>query len=57
MLAEILKDFGFNMKRHDDSSYKERVIKAQWNRVAKMLQEIFNKEFNISFDPFEDITF
>lgn len=56
-LAEILKDFGFNMKKQGGSDYKEGVIKTHWNRIAKMLQEKFYKEFNVSFDPFKDVEF
>lgn len=56
-VAEILKDFAFNMKKRDGSDYKEGVVKTQWNRIAKLLQEKFHKEFGTTFDPFKDVVF
>jgi hypothetical protein len=56
-LALILKDFAFNMTRSDGEAYKEGVVKTIWNTVAKILQQKYNEEFNIIFDPFKDNTF
>ena len=54
-LALILKDFAFNMRRHDGEEYNEGVVKSLWNTVAKIVQEKYYNEFNITFDPFKDV--
>jgi hypothetical protein len=45
------------MTRSDGEEYKEGVVKTLWNTVAKILQQKYNEEFNIIFDPFKDNTF
>ncbi|KAH0812938.1 hypothetical protein GEV33_009853 [Tenebrio molitor] len=56
-LANMLKDWGFNMKRKDGEDYKESVVKITWNFTAKQLQEFYYKEHNVKFDPFADVEF
>jgi hypothetical protein len=56
-LVEILKDWGFNMKRINGEDYKEAVVKLMWNSTAKQLQEMYFKSFQIKFDPFADVEF
>ena len=56
-LAKIMEDWGYNMKKQNGENYKEIVIKSMWNITAKMLQQKYNSEYNIVFDPFTDIRF
>lgn len=56
-IASILKSWAFNMKRKDGTDYKEAVIKTLWNNIAKTLQEMYFKQHNLKFNPFEDIEF
>ncbi len=56
-LADILEDWAFNMKKSNDEEYKEGVIKTIWNTTAKMLQEKYFKEYNVTVNPFDDIQF
>lgn len=56
-LADILCDFGYNMKKVDGENYKEYSVKTIWNTTAKILQEKYFKEYGIKFNPFEDIEF
>lgn len=56
-LADVLKDWGYNMKKMNGDDYKESVVKAMWNQTAKLLQEKYYKEFDRQFDPFKDPIF
>lgn len=56
-IANILEDWGFNMKRKNGEDYKENCVKSIWNTTAKMIQEHYSNEFKISIDPFSDIRF
>lgn len=56
-LSEILKSWGCNMKKVDGRDYKEIVVKYNWNIIAKLLQQLYQNEYNIQFDPFKDIEF
>lgn len=56
-LANILKDWGFNMKRKNGEDYKESVVKVMWNSTAKQLQEFYYNEYKVKFDPFTDVEF
>lgn len=56
-INDILKDWGFNMKKTDGIDYKELVVKQMWNSVAKQIQELYFKKFQIKIDPFQDIAF
>lgn len=56
-IATILEDWAFNMKRKNGEDYKETCVKSIWNTTAKMVQEKYFNDFNISFDPFSDIRF
>lgn len=56
-LAEILKDWGFNMKRKNGEDYKEAVVKLMWNSTAKQIQEMYFNQYKVKFDPFVDIEF
>lgn len=56
-LANILEDYGFNMKRLNGEDYKESVIKTMWNVTAKMLQEKYYNDFGMKIEPFTDIRF
>lgn len=56
-LANILKDYAFNMKKVDGTDYKEGVIKTMWNITAKQLQQLYFDNYNIVFDPFKDVMF
>lgn len=57
MLASILTDWAFNMKKRDGLDYKESVVKVIWNSTAKQIQQLFYNKYKIKFDPFTDITF
>jgi hypothetical protein len=46
-LGNIMQDFAYN----------SRVIKTQWNRLAKILQDKYYQEYNVCFDPFKDMIF
>lgn len=56
-VADILKDWAYNMKKRNGEDYKEYAVKSIWNSTAKMIQEKYFNEYNIKFDPFADITF
>lgn len=56
-LAKIMEDWSYNMKKQNGEDYKEIVIKSMWNITAKMLQQKYNSEYNVVFDPFTDIRF
>ena len=56
-LNEILKDWGFNMRKADGTNYKETVVKQMWNSVAKQIQEIYYEKFGVKIDPFGDVAF
>lgn len=53
----ILKNWGYNMKKCDGGDYKEAVVKTMWNVVAKKVQEMYCKKYNVIFNPFGDILF
>ncbi|KAK9739015.1 hypothetical protein QE152_g9378 [Popillia japonica] len=44
-LADILKDWAFNVRKVNGEEYKEGVVKTMWNVTAKLLQEKFNNEY------------
>lgn len=56
-IADMLKDWAYNMKKKTGEDYKEYAVKTIWNSTAKMIQEKYFSEYNIKFDPFTDITF
>lgn len=56
-LANILKGWGYNMKKMDGGDYKEGVIKTMCNQTAKLLQEKYHDEFNIRINLFVDAVF
>lgn len=56
-LADILKDWGYNMRKADGSHYKEVVVKQMWNSVAKQIQVMYFNKFNTTIDPFGDVAF
>uniref|UniRef100_T1IRV3 DUF3504 domain-containing protein n=1 Tax=Strigamia maritima TaxID=126957 RepID=T1IRV3_STRMM len=56
-LNQILKDFAWNMRKTDGTEYKETVIKVLWNTTAKLLQQYYFDNFNIIFNPFNDVEF
>ncbi|KAJ3661865.1 hypothetical protein Zmor_006244 [Zophobas morio] len=56
-IANILKDWGYNMRRKNGEEYKECVVKTLWNVVAKEVQEMYDYKYNIKFNPFSDSTF
>jgi hypothetical protein len=56
-LNNILKDYGFNMKKKSGEDYKETVVKVLWNTTAKALQEMYYNKFKIKFNPFKDPAF
>lgn len=57
VIAKILEDYGFNMKKRDGTDYTEASVKTLWNTTAQMVQEKYFLEFNIKIDPFKDITY
>lgn len=56
-LINIMKDWGFNMKKQNGGDYKEAVVKTMWNVTAKLLQQKYFKEFERNFDPFQSLKF
>lgn len=56
-IAEILEDWGANMKKSNGEDYKEYSLKTIWNVTAKQIQEKYYSEYKISFNPFQDIEF
>ena len=56
-LANILKDWAFNMRKADGTDYKESVIKSMWNVTANMIREQFHRKYGISINPFTDQEF
>lgn len=56
-LDEILLDWGYNMRKADGTHYKELVVKLMWNSVAKQIQEMYFKTFNVTIEPFTGIAF
>ena len=56
-LASIMKDFGYNVKKKNGQDYKGKVIKTIWNTVEKSLQEKYKENYNIVFNPFQDVDF
>lgn len=56
-VADILKDWAFNMKRADGKEYKESTVKTIWNISAKLLQKKFHEEFEREINPFKDVIF
>lgn len=57
MIASILKDWAFNMRKCNGENYKENVVKTMWNITAKQVQEKYMKEFNRVIDPFSSPIF
>lgn len=45
-LANILKDYAFNMKKVDETDSKKGVIKTMWNITAKQLQQLYFYNYN-----------
>src|SRR5699024_8617112 len=56
-IANILQDWGFNIKRKNGDDYKESCVKTIWNPTAKMIQEKYFNEYGRVIDPFADIIF
>ncbi|KAJ8977541.1 hypothetical protein NQ317_011232 [Molorchus minor] len=56
-LANIMKDYAYNMKKMDGEDYKEGTIKTMWNQTAKSLQEKYLNDFDIKINPFSDAAF
>ncbi|CAH0558871.1 unnamed protein product [Brassicogethes aeneus] len=56
-LANIMKDYAYNMKKMDGEDYKEGTIKTMWNQTAKLLQEKYLNDFDIKINPFSDAAF
>ena len=56
-IAQILTDWAYNMKKKNGDDYKESVVKTIWNTTAKLVQEMYFKNFNIKIDPFTNIIF
>lgn len=56
-LADILKDWAFNMKRNNGEDYKEAVVKTMWNQTAKLLKDKYFAEFKREVDPFSSPVF
>ena len=40
-IANILKDWAFNMRKKNGEDYKESVVKTLWNVTAKQIQEMY----------------
>lgn len=57
VLAKILTDWAFNMRKQNGDEYKEYTVKTIWNVTAKLLMEKYFTEFNIQFNPFTNIEF
>ncbi|KAJ3649712.1 hypothetical protein Zmor_021437 [Zophobas morio] len=56
-ISNILMDYAYNMKKVDGSDYKESCVKTMWNVTAKLVQEKFFNEYQISINPFNDLCF
>lgn len=56
-LAEILKDWAYNMRKIDGSVYKESTVKTIWNNTAKLLQNKYYSEYQQKIDPFSGVAF
>lgn len=56
-IANILRDWAFNMKKKNGEDYKEYVVKTIWNSTANMVKEKYFNDYNIVIDPFSDIIF
>lgn len=57
VLAEILTNWAFNMRKQNGEEYKEFTVKTIWNITAKLLMNKFFTEYKIMFNPFTDIEF
>ncbi|KAJ9584896.1 hypothetical protein L9F63_020751 [Diploptera punctata] len=56
-IANILKDWGVNMRKINGEEYKEYTLKTMWNVTAKMIQEKYFIEHHRDFNPFIDQEF
>lgn len=56
-IANILKDWAFNMRRQNGEEYKEQTVKTIWNVTAKMCMEKYKTDYGISFNPFTQSEF
>ncbi|KAJ9579511.1 hypothetical protein L9F63_004830 [Diploptera punctata] len=56
-IANILKDWGVNMRKINGEEYKEYTLKTMWNVTAKMIQEKYYTEYQRDFNPFFDQEF
>ncbi|KAK5638533.1 hypothetical protein RI129_012828 [Pyrocoelia pectoralis] len=57
MIASILKDYAFNMRKRNGEDYKESCVKTIWNTTAKLVQDLYFNKYNRRIDPFSDIVF
>ncbi|KAK4877572.1 hypothetical protein RN001_010078 [Aquatica leii] len=57
MIANILKDYAFNIRKRNREDYKESCIKTIWNTTAKLVQDLYFNKYNRRIDPFSDIVF
>lgn len=56
-LANLLKDWAYNMRKIDGSVYKESTVKTIWNNTAKLLQNKYYSEYQRIIDPFSGVVF
>lgn len=56
-LANILKDWAYNMRKMDGQDYKESTVKTVWNTTSKILMEKFYNEYGRKINPFDDVTY
>lgn len=56
-LADILKDWAYNMKKFNGDDYKESTVKTMWNKTAKLLLDKYSSEFNVTINPFAGAVF
>lgn len=57
VLADIMTDWGYNMKKINGGDYKEAVVKTMWNVTAKIMQEKYANDFKRELDPFKSLKF
>lgn len=56
-IAEILKDWAFNMRKQNGEDYKESAVKTLWNVTAKRIQEMYHDQYKRDLNPFSSIVF
>lgn len=53
----ILTNWAYNMKKYNGTDYKKTVIKVLWNSIVKQLVGKYFKDYNITFQTFNDVKF